>query len=161
MAGLQQYYFFPTDFFYPRPPKPATTTAELPSLETLKDGETRSFENKAKGKSSTTKLPPSSTHHHNHNHHHALVYCAPNSKKQYVIESKQSKLSTKPLSYMVSLGEEDLHVLIKRCGRGGGNTVGASNVAGVNGVGASNVEAHIQKAHMQKAPLTRGAHQFF
>ncbi|MED6173184.1 hypothetical protein PIB30_056877 [Stylosanthes scabra] len=105
MAGLQQYYFFPTDFFYPRPPKPTTTTAELPSLQTLKDDETRSLENKAKSSSSTTKVRPSSTH-----QHHGLVYCAPNSKKQYIIENKQSKLSTKPLSYMVSLGEEDLHV---------------------------------------------------
>ncbi|QHO24104.1 hypothetical protein HN51_047711 [Arachis hypogaea] len=98
MAGLQQYYFFPTDFFYPRPPQPTTT--ELPSLQNPKDEETRGLENKDK-RSSTTKVPPAATH------HHALVHCAPNSKKQYVIESKLTKHSTKPLSYMVWMDEED------------------------------------------------------
>nr|GMD44749.1 hypothetical protein DM860_010591 [Ipomoea batatas] len=34
MAGLQ-YYFFPTDFFYPKPSKPAATTTLPPPQVTL------------------------------------------------------------------------------------------------------------------------------
>ncbi|OAY43264.1 uncharacterized protein LOC110621673 [Manihot esculenta] len=32
MAGLQQYYFFPTDFFYPRPQSVRVDTAQKSAL---------------------------------------------------------------------------------------------------------------------------------
>ena len=100
MAGLQQYYFFPTDFFYPRPhPSDATLETASSGKPTVIPSQTPNGENQDQQQQprSMIKVPPAATQ--------ALV-CAP--KRHSPIDKKLSKLSAKPLSYMVWSGEEDV-----------------------------------------------------
>ncbi|KAK7411196.1 hypothetical protein VNO78_02628 [Psophocarpus tetragonolobus] len=98
MAGLQQYYFFPTDFFYPRP-QPSTSTLETSSvqqnvvpLQTIKE-ETK----KNNQKQRMIIAPPPS---------HALVL-TPKEKGQSFFDKKLSTHSTKILSWDVSTKEDE------------------------------------------------------
>ncbi|KAJ1385182.1 hypothetical protein SESBI_41874 [Sesbania bispinosa] len=94
MAGLQQYNFFPTDFFYPRPSPSAETTSVKPTptvvpMETPK-GEIQNHPQ------SVIKVPPPK---------HALVCTS--KTHQYPIDKKLSKLSTKPHSLLAWMEEEE------------------------------------------------------
>lgn len=91
MAGLQQYNFFPTDLFYPRP-QPQQSPAVLP-LQTPNNEDHSQTHHQQQSMIKATPSTTSTTS--------TLVY-----KRQSiaVVDNKASKLSTNPLSWIV---EED------------------------------------------------------
>ncbi|RDX62128.1 hypothetical protein CR513_59571, partial [Mucuna pruriens] len=96
MAGPQQYNFFPTDFFYPRP-QPSAATLETASckptvvpLQTPKE-----TQNQKQHRTRMIIVPPPT---------HALVL---KPKRQSLFHKKPSTFSVKPLSWALPLAEEE------------------------------------------------------
>ncbi|CAL5193386.1 unnamed protein product [Lathyrus oleraceus] len=100
MAGLQQYNFFPTDLFYPRPqPQPQPSTAS-PTVLPLQTPNTEDHpQNQQQQQSATTMIKPTPST-------SSLVYTH-KTQSFGVVDNNKSKLSSNPLSYMVWIDEED------------------------------------------------------
>lgn len=98
MAGLQQYNFFPTDLFYPRP-QPQQSTASSPNVLPLKtpNSEDLPQTQQQQPASSMIKATPSTS---------SLVYTH-NTQSFAVVDNNISKLSLNPLSLMVWMDQED------------------------------------------------------
>ncbi|KAL5059256.1 hypothetical protein RYX36_030860 [Vicia faba] len=101
MAGLQQYNFFPTDLFYPRPQPQQSTTASpivLPLQTPNTEDNCQNQQQQQQQSSSTMMKPTPSTS--------SLVYTH-KTQSFDVVDNNKSKLSPNPLSYMVWIDEED------------------------------------------------------
>nr|KYP73666.1 hypothetical protein KK1_006313 [Cajanus cajan] len=96
MAGLQQYNFFPTDFFYPRPhPSPSTseTASAKPTVVPMQTPKEETNQQRQQ-RTPMIKVPPPS---------HAVVL---KPKTQSPFDKKLSTHSMKPLSWALSLEEK-------------------------------------------------------
>lgn len=97
MAGLQQYNFFPTDLFYPRPqPQQSTASPTVLPLQTPNTKDHRQ-DQQQQPDSTMIKTTPSTS---------SLV-CTHKSQSFDVVDNSKSKLSPNPLSLMVWIDEED------------------------------------------------------
>ncbi|CAI8613898.1 unnamed protein product [Vicia faba] len=100
MAGLQQYNFFPTDLFYPRPQPHQSTTASptvLP-LQTPNTEDNRQNQQQQQRQPSSTMMKPTPST-------SSLVYTH-KTQSFDVVDNNKSKLSPNPLSFMVWIDEE-------------------------------------------------------
>ncbi|CAI8613897.1 unnamed protein product [Vicia faba] len=95
MAGLQQYNFFPTDLFYPRPQPQQSTPIVLP-LQTP-NTQDHSQNHQQQQSSSTMMKPTPST---------SSLICTHKTQSFDVVDNSKSKLSPNPLSFMVWIDEE-------------------------------------------------------
>jgi len=97
MAGLQQYNFFPTDLFYPRPqPQQSTASPNVLPLQ-IPNSEDLPQTQQQQPASSMIKTTPSTS---------SLVYTH-NTQSFGVVDNNISKLSLNPLSLMVWMDQED------------------------------------------------------
>ncbi|CAK8543142.1 unnamed protein product [Lathyrus sativus] len=98
MAGLQQYNFFPTDLFYPRPqPQQSTASPTVLPLQTPNTQDHSQNQQQQQPASTMIKPTPSIS---------SLVYTH-KTQSFDVVDNNKSKLSPNPLSYMVWIHEED------------------------------------------------------
>ncbi|CAJ2671585.1 hypothetical protein L195_g039640 [Trifolium pratense] len=95
MAGLQQYNFFPTDLFYPRP-QPTASPTVLP-LKTPNTEDLPQTQQPQKPAKNMIKSTPSTS---------SLVY-AHKIQSFGVVDNKLSKLSPYPFSLMVWMDQEN------------------------------------------------------
>ncbi|AES81283.1 uncharacterized protein [Medicago truncatula] len=97
MAGLQQYNFFPTDLFYPRPqPEQSTTSPTVLPLKTPNGEDLPQTQQKQPARS-MIKVNPSTS---------SLVYTH-KTQSFGVVDNNMSKFSLDPLSLMVWMDQED------------------------------------------------------
>ncbi|CAK8543140.1 unnamed protein product [Lathyrus sativus] len=100
MAGLQQYNFFPTDLFYPRPqPQPSTASPTVLPLQTPNTQDHSQNQKQQQQQSDTTMIKPTPST-------SSLVYTH-KTQSFHVVDNNKSKLSPNPLSYMVWIDRED------------------------------------------------------
>ncbi|WJX83687.1 hypothetical protein P8452_66331 [Trifolium repens] len=100
MAGLQQYNFFPTDLFYPRPqPQQSTASPTVLPLKTPNSTEDLpQTQQKQQPARTMIKSTPSTS---------SLVYTHKTQSFGVVDNNNTSKLSTNPFSLMVWMDQED------------------------------------------------------
>ncbi|OIW05239.1 hypothetical protein TanjilG_21224 [Lupinus angustifolius] len=97
MAGLQQYNFFPTDFFYPKP-QPSSNPTLLP-LQTPNSEDNNQHQHQHQQPRNMVKTTPSSS----------LVYTHKTQQSLCRVDNKVSKFPTNPLSWVVWMDQgEDL-----------------------------------------------------
>lgn len=98
MAGLQQYNFFPTDLFYPRPkPQPSPSNPTLLPLQNPNNEDNKNQQQQPPR--SMVKATPSTS---------PLVYTHNKSQESLSgVDNKVSKFSTNPLSWVVFMDQEE------------------------------------------------------
>ncbi|CAJ2671584.1 hypothetical protein L195_g044709 [Trifolium pratense] len=99
MAGLQQYNFFPTDLFYPRPqPQQSTASPTVLPIKTPNTEDLPQTQQQQQPARNMIKATPSTS---------SLVYTHKTQSFGVVDNNNTSKLSTNPFSLMVWMDQED------------------------------------------------------
>jgi len=97
MAGLQQYNFFPTDLFYPRPqPQQSTASPNVLPLQTPNSEDLQQTQQQNQPARNMIKATPSTS---------SLVYTH-KAQSFGVVDNNISKFSLDPLSLMVWMDQE-------------------------------------------------------
>ncbi|CAL0310611.1 unnamed protein product [Lupinus luteus] len=100
MAGLQQYNFFPTDFFYPPPkPQPSSNPTLIPLQTPNSEDKNQQPQSQPQPQpENMVKATPSSS---------SLVYAHKAQKSLGRVDNKVPKFPTNPLSWVVWMDQDE------------------------------------------------------